>query len=104
MLIEATDSSFHAPRELQTAFRLPVLAAIPGIFLESDRVAQRRRRAVIGLAATAIVGIVLVGAAFGYVVVNGSPSWLKEAPADGDAAETAWRLDAPAEAFARRGV
>lgn len=97
LLVEATDSSFHGPRELQTAFRLPVLAAIPGIFLESDRVAQRRRRAVIGLVATAIVGIVLMGAVFGYVVVNGSPSWLQDKPAEGAEGDTAWWLGAESQ-------
>jgi len=71
ILLEVADSSFHGGRDLQTAFRLPVLAQIPGITLESDRVAQRRRRAITTVAAAGIVGVVLLGAAAGYWAVNG---------------------------------
>lgn len=83
VLMEAADPSFHVARDLQTAFRIPVLAQIPNIFLESDRVAQRRRRAVVAAATVAIVGVVLMGAAAGYFVVNGAPGWLS----GGDEAE-----------------
>jgi hypothetical protein len=48
-----------------------VLAQIPSIVLESDRVAQRRRRVLVSLATVAIVGVVLLGAAVGYYTVNG---------------------------------
>jgi len=71
ILLEVADSSFHGGRDLQAAFRLPVLAQIPGITLESDRVAQRRRRAMATVAAAGIVGVVLLGAAAGYWAVNG---------------------------------
>jgi uncharacterized protein involved in exopolysaccharide biosynthesis len=71
LLLETVDDSFHAPRDLQAAFRIPVLAQIPGITLESDRVAQRRRRALVTVATAGIVAVVLLGAAAGYIVVNG---------------------------------
>lgn len=71
VLLEASDSSFHGVRTLQGAFQLPVLAQIPGITLESDRVSQRRRRAIGTAVAAAVVGVVLLGAVAGYMVVNG---------------------------------
>jgi succinoglycan biosynthesis transport protein ExoP len=85
VLLEAADGSFHGARALQNAFSLPVLAQIPSITLESDRVALRRRRAVGAMATAAVVGVVLVGAAFGYVAVN-RPHLLQ---GGGDAAEEA---------------
>ena len=42
ILLEATDPSVHTARQLQASLRIPVLAAIPQIWLESDRAAQRR--------------------------------------------------------------
>jgi polysaccharide chain length determinant protein (PEP-CTERM system associated) len=70
VLLEASDGSFHGGRALQGAFQLPVLAQIPSITLESDRVALRRRRAIATVATAGIVGVVLVGAVAGYWMVN----------------------------------
>jgi polysaccharide chain length determinant protein (PEP-CTERM system associated) len=76
VLRETTDVSFHAARDVQAALRIPVLAAIPGIMLEADRRARRRRRVWIGLATSVLVGVVLTGSAAGYMYVNGVPGFV----------------------------
>ena len=43
LLLDAMDSSYHDPRALQVALRLPVLASIPAILLDADRMRMRRR-------------------------------------------------------------
>jgi len=48
-----------------------VLAAIPRIWLESDRAAQRRSRIRVALATVAVGVFGLVGGAVNYVWVNG---------------------------------
>jgi polysaccharide chain length determinant protein (PEP-CTERM system associated) len=67
---EATDSSFHAPRALQDGLRVPVLASIPKILLDSDRAAQRQRRRREMLLASAVTSVCLLTAGLGYVYVN----------------------------------
>jgi succinoglycan biosynthesis transport protein ExoP len=71
VVLEATDSSVHSVRQLQNAIRLPVLASIPQIILESDRLALRRQRIRTGLATMAMVVFALVGGVASYVWVNG---------------------------------
>jgi polysaccharide chain length determinant protein (PEP-CTERM system associated) len=71
VLLEATDTSFHGTRQLQSALRMPVLAQIPAIIMESDKLAQRRRRLIVTAATAGIVTITLVGAVAGYWLVNG---------------------------------
>ena len=71
IVLEATDSSVHTARQLQNAIRLPVLASIPQIMLESDRRALRRQRIGTGLAAVTMVVFALVGGFASYVWVNG---------------------------------
>jgi len=71
VLQEATDSSFHEGRKLQGTFRIPVLAQIPAIVLEADRVAQRRRRVLATVGTAVLVAVVLAGAFAGYQAVNG---------------------------------
>jgi len=71
VLQEATDSSFHEGRKLQSTFRIPVLAQIPAIVLEADRVAQRRRRVLATVGTGVLVAVVLAGAFAGYRMVNG---------------------------------
>jgi succinoglycan biosynthesis transport protein ExoP len=70
LLLDATDSSYHTPRAVQVALRLPVLASIPAILLDADRMRMRRRAIREALAAVAVAGFVLTGALVGYVVVN----------------------------------
>lgn len=85
--LEAADSSFHAPRPLQDALRVPVLASIPEIELDSDRLVRRRQWRREALAALAVVGITLATAGLGYVYVNmphlygGGPTVPTTAPA-----------------------
>jgi polysaccharide chain length determinant protein (PEP-CTERM system associated) len=77
LLFETNDSSFHGLRQVQAQLRLPVLASVPVILLESDRVARRRRRLVNATAAAALVGTVLAVAVVGHWVVNGAPGPLQ---------------------------
>ncbi len=87
VLLEAADSSFHGARQLQAALRFPVLAAIPGIVLESDRVAMRRRRIRNAVAGAAVTSVVLVGAVAGNWWVNGVPGFVQEV-IEGEGTET----------------
>jgi polysaccharide chain length determinant protein (PEP-CTERM system associated) len=70
ILLEATDPSIHTARQLQAALRVPVLAAIPRIWLESDRAALRRSRMRAALATVAIGVFGLIGGAMNYAWVN----------------------------------
>jgi polysaccharide chain length determinant protein (PEP-CTERM system associated) len=70
VLLEASDSSYHEPRALQSRLGVPVLASIPGILLESDRVAMRRKRFREQLAAATVAGVMLTASVVGYLVVN----------------------------------
>jgi polysaccharide chain length determinant protein (PEP-CTERM system associated) len=70
LLFDMADSSYHDPRALQVALRLPVLAAIPAILLDPDRMRMRRRNMREAFAALVITGFVLTSALVGYVVVN----------------------------------
>jgi len=87
LLVESADTSFHGARQLQSALRIPVLAAIPNIRLEADRVAARRRALRRGIAVAGIVGVVLGTSAFGYWWNNLASSG--EAAAEQPAAERA---------------
>ena len=86
VLMEAADSSYHNPRRLQEALRIPVLASIPRIFLDADRITQRRRRFREVLIAGAVTGAVLLASTAGYLYVNtqffggAPPSSAAEAP------------------------
>jgi polysaccharide chain length determinant protein (PEP-CTERM system associated) len=84
IFLEATDTSVHDARKLQTRLQLPVLASIPQIWLETDRAAQRRQRVRLAAATAAIVAFCLVGGAANYVWVNGAPGFLKAAVAGGE--------------------
>ncbi|MGH7337161.1 MAG: hypothetical protein ACREI7_06270, partial [Myxococcota bacterium] len=90
ILFEALDTSPHDARQLQTRLALPVLATIPAIWLESDRLRQRRSLTRTALATAAVVLVALVGGAANYLWVNGAPSILggeeEEKPAAGKAA------------------
>lgn len=70
LVAEVTDSSLHTSSELQTAMGIPVLASVPRIMLESDRVARTRRLWRESLAAAAVVVFVLLGGGATYFVVN----------------------------------
>ncbi len=97
VLAEATDSSFHVIRDVQTSLSIPVLAAIPEIVLESDRAATRRRMVRSLLAAGFVVFFCLVGGAVTYMYVNGLPGWLS-AIVQGDEVEAPTEAPGPAAA------
>jgi protein tyrosine kinase modulator len=85
LLREATDTSVHDARQLQNRLQLPVLAAIPKIWLESDRVALRNKRLREVVATLSVVLFAVAGGAVNYVWVNGLPGFLKGPPAVQDA-------------------
>lgn len=99
ILLEASDTSTHNARRLQNQIQLPVLASIPEIWLEADRIALRRQR-LRSLAATgALVVFGLAGGLANHWWVNGLPGFFsgagvgEEATADAglggpDASET----------------
>jgi len=70
VLLEAADSSYHHPRRLQEVLRIPVLASIPGILLDADRMAQRRKRFQQLAAASVVTLAVLFASGVGYIYVN----------------------------------
>jgi polysaccharide chain length determinant protein (PEP-CTERM system associated) len=74
VLLEASDPTVHNARQLQSSMRVPVLAAIPQIVLESDRAAQRRGQLRAALATVAVAVFGLVGGAINYAWVNGGTS------------------------------
>ena len=78
VLLEVTDVSVHSARQLQMLANLPVLVSIPEIWLESDRIARRRKLVRQALASVAVVGFVLVGGTANYAWVNGMPGFVKE--------------------------
>jgi polysaccharide chain length determinant protein (PEP-CTERM system associated) len=73
MLVESMDPAVHDALSLQTALRIPVLAAIPQIWLEVDRARMRRSRIRATFATASLVVFALVGGAANYVWVNGWP-------------------------------
>jgi polysaccharide chain length determinant protein (PEP-CTERM system associated) len=77
VMLEAVDTSFHAPSRLQATLQLPVLAAIPQILLEQDRTRQRRHRVRTAALASVVGILVLSSSGVGYVVVNGVPGPLR---------------------------
>ena len=77
VLFEALDTSPHDARQLQTRLALPVLATIPAIWLESDRLHQRRARIRTVLATSGVVMFALVGGGVNYLWVNGMPRFLR---------------------------
>ncbi|MGE4652353.1 MAG: hypothetical protein AAEJ53_15820, partial [Myxococcota bacterium] len=79
VLAEAADSSAHDARSLQQRFQLPVLVSIPRIWLESDRIAQRRKRIRTGLATAGLALFFLVTGTANYLWVNGLPFSLEDA-------------------------
>ncbi|MEZ4333558.1 MAG: hypothetical protein R3F35_17520 [Myxococcota bacterium] len=92
LVAEVTDSSVHSSTELQTALGIPVLASVPRIMLEADRVARARRLRREVVAAVAVVAFVLVGGFVTYVFVNGfagSRSMADEAAESGEGGQEA---------------
>jgi hypothetical protein len=78
VMLEVTDASAHSARQLQGLMNLPVLASIPQIWLESDRILRRRKLVRQALASAALVMFVLVGGAANYAWVNGMPGFVED--------------------------
>ena len=55
IVLEAADASIHEARQLQASLNIPVLASIPQIWFESDRLKQRRARLRAAAATAALV-------------------------------------------------
>ncbi len=72
IVLEAADPSVHSVRQLQAAVGIPVLAAIPEIWLEVDRLKLRRSRIRTAFATFALVVFGLAGGVANYWWVNGS--------------------------------
>jgi len=72
IVMEAADPTVHDARQLQASLNIPVLAAIPEIWLESDRLRKRRSTFRQSFATAALVVLALVGGAANYVWVNGT--------------------------------
>jgi polysaccharide chain length determinant protein (PEP-CTERM system associated) len=73
LLAEITDLSFHDARSLQSRLGIPVLAAVPPVVLESDRLFARARRVRKAIGVTAVASLVLVASLAGNWIVNGPP-------------------------------
>lgn len=88
LIAEVSDSSIHSSNELQLAMGIPVLASVPQIVLESDRVerARRIRREIATVAA--IVSFVLLSGLGTYYFVNVYGSSTAESPEGPDGNES----------------
>jgi polysaccharide chain length determinant protein (PEP-CTERM system associated) len=71
LIVESADGSIHTPTQLQSSLNIPVLATIPPILLEADRIARTRMLIRQAVAASAVVVFCLVGGAATYLWVNG---------------------------------
>jgi polysaccharide biosynthesis transport protein len=101
ILLEAVDTSPHDARQLQNRLALPVLVSIPAIWLESDRLYQRRARTRTALATAAVVAFALVGGAANYMWVNGAPRFLRSEKDEPTAQEAAPGAPKPDTAAAK---
>jgi polysaccharide chain length determinant protein (PEP-CTERM system associated) len=77
VMLEGADTSYHGARDLQSSLGIPVLAAIPRILLESDRLAARRQLVRSAVAVATVTVFCLVGGAGTYVFVNGAPGFVR---------------------------
>ncbi len=97
VLVETGDRSVHSARELQQISGIPVLADIPSIMLESDRVDRARRIVREVVLVAAIVVFCLVGGLVTYFVVNGAPGFLQTPAveeAEADRGQAALKVEA----------
>lgn len=86
LIAEISDSSVHNSNDLQVALGIPVLAAVPRIVLESDRIARARRIRRELTSAAAVVSFVLVSGlgAYWFVNVHGSNAGGPEQGGEGE--------------------
>ncbi len=76
-MVEVLDTSYHESRPLQDSFGFPVLASVPLVILESDRVTQRRKSAKLISASVAVTLLVCLASVGGYFFNNGLPGFLQ---------------------------
>ncbi len=103
ILADTTDSSFHGPRDLQAAMKIPVLAAVPAVLLDGDRRALRRQRIRLAVATLTVTIIVLIGSAGGYLWMNGSSGSPEGTESAGGPTPPSTTPPAPAEPGDGRG-
>ena len=96
IVLEAADTSVHTATQLQAHFDLPVLAAIPQIWLESDRLRVRRSRIKTALASVAVSVLVVFGGYANY--------WWVNAPAAGQDADAVEQVEVQAAPDLDRGL
>jgi polysaccharide chain length determinant protein (PEP-CTERM system associated) len=101
VLAEMTDSSLHTTNELQSALGISVLASVPRIMLEPDRVARSQRILRETLAAVGVVVFVLAGGAATYYFVNGK--FGEEQVDEGIEQEPTPAIEARVDSKTRRG-
>jgi hypothetical protein len=101
LLAEMTDSSLHTTNELQSALGISVLASVPRIMLEPDRVARSQRILRETLAAVGVVVFVLAGGAATYYFVNGK--FGEEQVDEGIEQEPTPAIEARVDSKTRRG-
>jgi len=95
LLAEITDLSFHDARSLQSRLGIPVLAAVPPVVLESDRLLARTRHMRQAVGALVVTSVVLFASLAGNWIVNGPPGPLARLVGGGSPSTTA--VAAPAE-------
>jgi uncharacterized protein involved in exopolysaccharide biosynthesis len=95
IVLEAADTSVHTARQLQSQFELPVLAAIPEIWLESDRLRVRRTRIKTTVATVTLSVLVVFGGYANY--------WWVNAPEAGPDADASGQIEARDSVQADRG-
>ncbi len=71
LVAEAMDTSIHQPKDLQRLVQFPVLAAVPAIMLEPDRVARAKRNRIQAIVAIGVSLFFLAGGVLSYFLVNG---------------------------------
>jgi len=101
LLAEITDLSFHDSRSLQSRLGIPVLAAVPPVVLESDRLVARAKYVRQAVGAVVVTTVVLAASLAGNWVVNGPPAPLARVLGGGGPAATS--AQAPAAAPAQGG-
>jgi polysaccharide biosynthesis transport protein len=101
LLAEVTDLSFHDARSLQSRLGIPVLAAVPPVVLESDRLFTRTRRVRQVLGAAVVTTVVLAASLAGNWIVNGPPGPLARLVGGGAPETTAAQAPAPAQGGGR---
>ena len=90
-MAEVLDGSVHTPAQLQAGMNIPVLATIPPIVLEADRIARTRSLVKQALLASVVVVFCLAGGLVTYYFVNVRSAMQEEVEAEAVAEDQASR-------------